>query len=1206
MAAPDGGVPPSGRGEVVRSGDFTQDVLPPAGGRGEAVRGLTAVAQDELPPALQARPSRPRTADGPLHEKNGAIKDSPAQSRNGLVKGRADAYVPGQRPARRNSEGLPKWSAMQSFSFGAWCKSLCAQVLRSRTSFSEFLRTTLHVDRSTATASEQALFPLPVPKTGIFEAKQMGPRERVRRSVDQAFHIMIMALNFLHSDFRYVPVSALALQPSGGQIATLERLKRMLKAFGNCSETFEVPDSGRRSASLLSLLSDLGEVLTWEGGGGDGYQRGFPGAVGGLEEVRTVPASLDRAEELRPYRDLDPSRLKIVGTAAWSPQDFLSDSLWLAFVEPASLIWTTELPLHDIPNLTKEKYESTLELAKLWDARGLLFLRRVPDDFHWSEGSMRFFNNYKSPECDRMIGDRRLRNWREGRLPGVSRALPTAQQLSVLEVDPSRESVLICISDRRDFYHQFQITDERAVSNGVWPPLLEKDVCHLDAFSRLATKGPTSRYDRTRDGDRFGAKLNTKSFAEGKVQACFASIPQGDHLGVELATEAHRNLLSSSGLLPHHQELRADRTFRGSCCLQGLVIDDFFSISVQADDSPPFQTQAVEAFEKAKLIYAKHGLLGSDGKDVKAAEKAKVIGGELDASAETKGLGLVTLGSPVRKRLALAYISLELAKLPITSDVLHSCLLGGWVHALLYRRQLMSILDCSFKLVDAETLDRDAPKAVHLPRAVAQELVLLAVLCPLMTADLAAPIFDRIYASDASDRKGAFMSRSVPSEVARVMWRSGRKKGGYSRMLNRTEALIRKIDPDFEETQPGMPQSASVSPERPRAHRFHFIEICGGAGKVTKFLAERGWTCGPVLDLDSSRHYNLRNLRFLSWVLHLLENDLLDSFMVEPPCTTFSPAQHPASRGYDCPRGYDPLDEKTLEGTELALRSLTLMFVGACLRKPCLLEQPRKSKMRRLQEWLYLIEHWLAEEQWTASCAFGSPHLKEFVFLCSGLPSSRLHRKCTRDHTHIPIQGSYTKASAVYVDGLAYCIAECFHYGLRAYFEEKKNRGVSKEGLESPLCNDILVSGDWRVEQQWEWKVPSHINIQESGSVYRLLKRAALLHPSSRFSVVMDSNVGLSAFVKGRSPSYGLRKVLRRSGAVAVAGGLYPAYHFGPTRLNIADCPTRDLELPEPCIALVEQFKSFESLLDFASLTSLRRPSANWVIPPKDTLCLGF
>ena len=54
------------------------------------------------------------------------------------------------------------------------------------------------------------------------------------------------------------------------------------------------------------------------------------------------------------------------------------------------------------------------------DAKGLLFLRRVPEGYHWSSGAMRFFNNFKSAECDRMIGDRKLRNWREGRIPGVS------------------------------------------------------------------------------------------------------------------------------------------------------------------------------------------------------------------------------------------------------------------------------------------------------------------------------------------------------------------------------------------------------------------------------------------------------------------------------------------------------------------------------------------------------------------------------------------------------------------------------------------------------------------------------------------------------------------------------------------------------------------------------------------------------------------
>eukprot|EP00435_Cladocopium_sp_Y103_P018905 s3208_g4.t1 len=113
------------------------------------------------------------------------------------------------------------------------------------------------------------------------------------------------------------------------------------------------------------------------------------------------------------------------------------------------------------------------------------------------------------------------------------------------------------------------------------------------------------------------------------------------------------------------------------------------------------------------------------------------------------------------------------------------------------------------------------------------------------------------------------------------------------------------------------------------------------------------------------------------------------------------------------------MNEKTLEGTELALRSLTVVEVSAKRCKPCLLEQPRKSKMRRLEEWISILGRNLAEEQWTASCAFES----------TGLPSRILHRKCSRDHEHIRIQGSYTKASAVYTDQLAYALAKCFHLG---------------------------------------------------------------------------------------------------------------------------------------------------------------------------------
>ena len=117
---------------------------------------------------------------------------------------------------------------------------------------------------------------------------------------------------------------------------------------------------------------------------------------------------------------------------------------------------------------------------------------------------------------------------------------------------------------------------------------------------------------------------------------------------------------------------------------------------------------------------------------------------------------------------------------------------------------------------------------------------------------------------------------------------------------------------------------------------------------------------------------------------------------------------------------------------------------------------------------------------------------------------------------------------------------------------------------------------------------------QESASVYRLMKRGALVHPSSRFSIVMDSNVGLSAFVKGRSPSHGLRKVLRRTGAVAVAGCLYPATILGQ--------PPQHCRLPNKRQRAAFTLQVFSELLPavrdlyaISNVGPLRRFASNWV-----------
>jgi len=1008
-----------------------------------------------------------------------------------------------------------------------------------------------------------------------------------------------MALNFWHADFKFPPLDSLALTPSPSQADVLDGIRRMVKAFGSCKDAFEIPSSGRRSTSLISQLADLSDFVSWGGLAGASYSRGFRGSQEPLGAFMHVPVDKTRAPELVPYSSLNPERLRLSGSGSWDASQFLSDPLWMAFCEPSSLRWTLSERSYDVPDVEKEDYDAVRRLMKLWDVRGLLFLRDEPLPCDETDLSMRFFNCHKNASADRMIGDRRAMHFVEGTIPGASRCLPSALLLANLELKPNSEKVSIYISDRKDFYHQFKVSRERASSNALWPLIHRSDLEETLAFSAWCERNlKKSAYDRLKHGDLFEKGglgfQKKKSKVPDWFQGCFASIPQGDHLGVEFAVDAHRNLLKAYGLLCDDQELRSDRLFRGKKVASGLVIDDFYTVSVQNVNVSHVSSASHAQFLTAAKAYADQEILGSEEKDVIGADKAKVTGAELDTSAALRELNMATLASPAAKRLALAFVSLELAKLRWTTDQLHLCLIGGWVHSLLFRRPMMSILDSSFGFVSNDEVRGDGPKLVPLTRAVAQELVLLAVLCPFMTTDLTARMSSTVFATDSSDKKGAIVAAEVNEEVARALWRSGRKKGGYIRLLNQSQALLKKLDPDFEE--PPLPgEESKQSVERPLALRFHFLEICGGAGKVAAAVSRHGWNVGPVIDLDRSAFYDLRSLRVISWLIHLLERGLLDAFMIEPPCATFSPAQHPASRGYDCPRGYDPTDPHTLTGTTLALRSLTLLDVASDMGCPGFLEQPRRTKMRRLEEWQRLVELGKAEEIWTASCMFGSIHNKEFIFLFCHLAAQNLHRKCDRSHMHVKVPGQFTKTSAVYTDDLADALAAVFSKAIAKKLRKETFLEPEVRGLESPLCNDVLVSAQWRTVSVWTWRRPLHINILESRVVLSLLKKLALTSPGVRQVVALDSNVGLSALAKGRSPSYGLRPCVRKTGATVVAGRLYPAYQFAPTRLNPADHPTRDNALPPPLLSSLSSSPCLEELLDFAEISMLSRPAANWV-----------
>ena len=105
---------------------------------------------------------------------------------------------------------------------------------------------------------------------------------------------------------------------------------------------------------------------------------------------------------------------------------------------------------------------------------------------------------------------------------------------------------------------------------------------------------------------------------------------------------------------------------------------------------------------------------------------------------------------------------------------------------------------------------------------------------------------------------------------------------------------------------------------------------------------------------------------------------------------------------------------------------------------------------------------------------------------------------------------------------------------------------------------------------RWEWfplvshrfNDREHISILEVRAAHTALKWRARSSQRifSRFFHLMDSQVGLSVLIKGRSSSYRLNTVLRRTNALTVAAWFFPSYGFFMSEWNPSDKPSRRWE----------------------------------------------
>ena len=457
------------------------------------------------------------------------------------------------------SKSLHERVAVDNLNFNKWCSFLAISVLRTRCPFSKFLHSTLHLPRDDM-VSASPVFPLPCPFPGAFARMPSGlsPSRRSRIHFRRAMHVIVMALNFWWAGSCFIPMEHLRRTPSKSQRNFFRRLSGLMLA-DRPPDSFEVLKSGRRFPQLVARLCDLSDVLAKLGIGAGPYERTFAG--------HSVPLDSTRFQELEPYKALDASRLKVVGCGHFDATPFLSPELCMAYRYPDALL-LDRIPLaHEYP----AKMDSAQEveaLAKIWDARGLLFIHDVDLQHERRHELVRVFNCLKNSEVDRQIGDRRGRNAVEGRVSGPSLSLPTGPDLLDFDVDPAIEKVSIICTDRRDFYHQFATSRNRTLSNTVGPILDQEKLQDTSAWSVFTEQRKLKKPARIVAGDglSFSSRQQFETLEKGKCMIAFKSIFQGDHAGVEIATAAHEGILKEAGLLLDESRLVSNRPFWGDVC----------------------------------------------------------------------------------------------------------------------------------------------------------------------------------------------------------------------------------------------------------------------------------------------------------------------------------------------------------------------------------------------------------------------------------------------------------------------------------------------------------------------------------------------------------------------------------------------------------------------------------------------------------------
>ena len=1116
--------------------------------------------------------------------------------------------------------------------------AICHSFLSSKTALGQFTRDCLKpVSACTVQGeSHSSIWPVPPPRWRWSACKHLGVRRRKRKRFLETrarlLQLLVSSLNWetLGHPCRAPARACIGFSIGAQQHLVLERLETKLTHFLRAAQFFP-DDLGRANDKFQGVIKRMQELPRCKLGLQDlelmiqrvhtdmFKQSQDSGKIGETHDFGGSPAEpcyegrsrassnnhgqpshqcvFERVADCNAHdfgsRPVTADRVKWKHPPTFDPTPFLENSLLrAAYKDPETLRKPREQWPKSSPGKVHCSKDELVRLATKWDELGACRIFDASEkDWHEAVG---LFCVPKDSEFDRLIINPKTINSRMHTISDSTKTLAPGCMLGLLHLRLG-EVFRICADDLTDFYYTFKISRERALRNCLRMRFRPDEIRHLQCFEPRHEKSSSLLI-----------ALNT--------------LAMGDSLAVEIAQAAHTAVLKQlCGAMVVHETLRYRFPVPRGDFVEMLAIDDHVTVQRLPKQDYPSNprlrdTQVFEASEKA---YVQVGLIQQEKKRKRNCLQAVVLGCEFD--------GEEGVASAPRCRLAiLATLTMQLVQIGTCTRNLLSTLLGCWIHVLLFRRALFSVLDSVFR----EGLDRPKHEVFCLSNQSRNELQMIAILAPMAHSDLRVHYSPYLYTTDASPWGGAVCKAEVGSKVTEELWRHSEQKGFYTRLESPVSAILSEKGIDhcsnlFGEEPPKLLVS-SIPNSLSEGILYDALELFRGSGNWSNAHSAMGLSVHDGVDTDGRRirSMDLTDMGVFRELVALALRRVVKEWHAGVPCLSFGTLRRPRVRSKTQPFGFDPEDPFTRLHNCIAQRTGIILVLAILGGSYISVEQPGSSCLFHMHVYTVLIRLGCIITRF-CFCHFGSAFMKPSKWLHNKPWLESLSCKCQCPHrgSHFVVQGTFThenienfksrcRPSCQAVYGCEPTVGQAVSSFSAAYplelvtrmasgaaaakrgevgklSAESRVKTISELGIQLEMLDSSWLQGEspyptrkWHEDPDWvseicdslkfrecfryKFKKSGHINVNEARTYKSWIKSLSKSSPNTRCVGLLDSRVTIGAAAKGRSSSFAISRVLQGSLAYILGGNLYPGCIHCRSQDNRADEPSRGSDVREP------------------------------------------